>query len=65
MSTMTGKEMRELRKAKGLTQFKLALLMGVTPPTIYRWETGRAAISEQVSRHLHLALETVRPEQEG
>jgi len=33
---------RELRDRKGLTQEKFAAKLGVTFPTINRWENGRA-----------------------
>jgi len=33
---------RELRERTGLTQEKLAAKLGVTYPTINRWENGRA-----------------------
>lgn len=36
------KTIRELREAAGLTQLELAVRVGVTPSTIYNWETGRA-----------------------
>ena len=32
---------RELRQARGWTQFELALRVGVQPQTIYLWESGR------------------------
>lgn len=35
-----GKLIRELRLATGLTQEKFALKLGVTYPTINRWENG-------------------------
>jgi len=36
------KTIRQLREAKGWTQLKLANEVGVTPSTIYNWETGRS-----------------------
>ena len=33
---------REIRKRTGLTQEKFAVRLGVTFPTINRWENGRA-----------------------
>lgn len=35
-----GKLIRELRLATGLTQEKFAAVLGVTYPTINRWENG-------------------------
>jgi len=32
---------RDLRQARGLTQFALALKVGVQPQAIYLWEQGR------------------------
>jgi transcriptional regulator with XRE-family HTH domain len=32
---------RELRRARGWTQFELALRVGVQPQAIYLWESGR------------------------
>jgi DNA-binding XRE family transcriptional regulator len=46
--TMTGQELRALRKAVGLTQKELAKILGVTPLTIIRAERtkpSRAVIS--------------------
>ncbi len=33
--------LRELREAAGLTQLEVAYRLGVTPHTIYMWESGR------------------------
>lgn len=35
------KTIRALRKARGWTQFELALRAGVQPQTVYFWESGR------------------------
>jgi DNA-binding transcriptional regulator YiaG len=50
---------RELRERTGLTQEKFAAKLGVTYPTINRWENGRAKPSplalkqiEDLARHL-------------
>ena len=32
---------RELRQARGWTQFELALAVGVQPQAVYLWESGR------------------------
>ena len=47
------KLVRELRERTGLTQEKFAARLGVTLPTISRWETGRAKPSP-------LALEKIK-----
>jgi transcriptional regulator with XRE-family HTH domain len=35
------KTIRELRRARGWTQFELALKVGVQPQAVYLWESGR------------------------
>lgn len=36
-----GKTIRELREARGWSQFELAVKVGVTPQTVLNWEHGR------------------------
>lgn len=43
---------RELRKRLGLTQEKFAARLGVTFPTINRWENGRVKPSPMAVQHL-------------
>ena len=43
---------RELRKRTGLTQEKFAAKLGVTYPTINRWENGRAKPSPLALRQI-------------
>lgn len=43
---------RELRKRLGLTQEKFAARLGVTFPTINRWENGRVTPSPMAVQHL-------------
>ena len=43
---------REVRTRLGLTQEKLAAKLGVTLPTINRWENGRASPSPLAMRNL-------------
>jgi transcriptional regulator with XRE-family HTH domain len=52
---MTGKQLRERRKAMGLTQEQLADILGVSPNTIARWERGEMKIPSFLS----LAIETI------
>ena len=47
---MTGDELREMRKAAGLTQAALAERLGVRQSAIYRWEQGQRGISEPMAR---------------
>jgi transcriptional regulator with XRE-family HTH domain len=35
------KTIRALRQARGLTQFELAIAVGVQPQAVYLWESGR------------------------
>ncbi len=35
------KTIRELREERGWTQFDLAVKIGVTPSTVYKWESGK------------------------
>lgn len=37
-----GRTIKELREAKGWTQFELAAKVRVRPESVARWETGRA-----------------------
>jgi DNA-binding transcriptional regulator YiaG len=43
---------REVRSRLGLTQEKFAAKLGVTLPTINRWENGRASPSPLAMRNL-------------
>jgi transcriptional regulator with XRE-family HTH domain len=52
---MTGKELQEWRRKRGLTQEALALRLGVIRVTVARWETGTRAIPAFLS----LALEAL------
>jgi transcriptional regulator with XRE-family HTH domain len=38
-----GNEIRALRKARGLSQRRVAELLGVTTVTVWNWEAGRVA----------------------
>lgn len=52
-----GKLIRELRLLTGLTQEQFAAALGVTYPTINRWENGRSKPSplamEKIEAQLH------------
>ena len=50
---------RELRKRTGLTQEKFAAKLGVTFPTINRWENGRAKPSPLAMHRLEELLRSM------
>lgn len=54
---MTGKEIKEKRKAKGWTQRELADLVGVTRETVTRWETEKMKPHPAAIRLLRMLLE--------
>ena len=43
---MTGKQLLELRKSAKLSQFRLAVVLGVAPRTISGWETETHPIDD-------------------
>ncbi len=50
---------RELRKRTGLTQEKFAAKLGVTFPTINRWENGRAKPSPLAMQRIEERLRSM------
>ncbi len=50
---------RELRERKGLTQEKFAAKLGVTFPTINRWENGRAKPSPLAMQRIEELLQSM------
>lgn len=42
---MSGQAIARLRQKYGLTRAEFAALLGVSAPTVFRWETGAAAPS--------------------
>ncbi len=38
---MLGENIKKLRKEKDISLYKLAIDLGVTPPTISNWESGK------------------------
>jgi len=50
---------RELRKRTGLTQEKFAAKLGVTFPTINRWENGRSKPSPLALKQIEELLRTM------
>lgn len=51
---------RELRELTGLTQEKFAAKLGVTFPTVNRWENGRARPSPLALEKIENLLRNVR-----
>lgn len=50
---------RELRERTGLTQEKFAAMLGVTLPTINRWENGRARPSPLAMEKIEALLRSM------
>ena len=53
---LSGKEIRVLRKALGLTAAALAEFLDVTPETLSRWENSKETISNNAERILRLRI---------
>ena len=49
-----GRQIRELRMSKGLTQYEFAILYNVTTSTVKRWESERITISKSTWQKLFL-----------
>lgn len=46
MKDETAKEIKEILKRKGITQFKLAAILGCAPATVSRWIKGKAKMDQ-------------------
>ena len=57
--TMTGAEVRRLRRRLELTQAQLAARLGVHKLTVSRWERGQVRVTEPMSRLLRLLATAV------
>ena len=58
-ATMTAAQLREWREAHGLTQEKLARILGVTMNTVWRWEAEGTPNVRAVPPFLGLALREI------
>jgi DNA-binding transcriptional regulator YiaG len=56
-------EIKELRKRLGLTQEKLAVMLGVSCYTVKRWEQGRCKPSPLARRAIDEFLKRMKEEQ--
>lgn len=60
-----GERLHRLRKERGLTQGELASRLGVSKPTVWAWEQGRARPIEErlesIARELGVATSELRP----
>ena len=56
--SMTGQQMRKIRKGLGLTQKELAVLVGVATNSIARQERGEMGIRESLARLIRLTAQT-------
>jgi len=61
----TADELRTARKAAGLTQFQLAVILNIQPGMIARWERGPGGPDPWHRHQLTAVLGAFRPEQEG
>ena len=57
---MTGEEIKIRRKELGLTQFQLAVKLGVTPTTVARWEQGQRKMAWRQQQHQWILPELQR-----
>jgi putative transcriptional regulator len=55
----TGVLVRELRRRMGLTQERFAAILGVTLPTINRWENGRSKPSPLAMKNLNELMASI------
>jgi len=58
---MTGREVRALRKKLGLTQLRLAELVGVAENSVARWERGEMRVRESAARLMQRLAAEHRP----
>ena len=60
-----GERLHRLRKERGLTQGELAARLGVSKPTVWAWEQGRARPIEErldaIARELGVSVADLRP----
>lgn len=61
----TADELRTARKAAGLTQFQLAIILNIQPGQIAKWEQGARGPDRWNCHQLTEVLGAFRPEQEG
>ena len=54
--TMTGAEVKALRKAAGLTQGALARRLGVQLNTVYRYERGLIRVTPSMAKLIRVVL---------
>ena len=56
---MTGTEIKKIRETLAMTRSQLGEQLGVTPTTIYRWETGRSPVSKITVLALHQLVHVI------
>jgi len=56
-ASMTGEELKALRKARNMTQSQVAAGIGVTQPAVAGWETGRYTIDKRSEMALRQVLQ--------
>lgn len=63
---MTGRKLRELRESYGASRDAMALWLGVTTSTIYRWEalkTSAGHVDSALAREILAMMQAVAPSQ--
>ena len=57
------KTIRQLREERGETQLQLAVALGVTPATVYNWESGRfepkATQLRAIAKHFGISMDEI------
>lgn len=51
---MNAKELKQIRRQSRLSQCKLAVALGVTGQTVYRWEAGKRPVSKAIEQLIRL-----------
>lgn len=58
---MPQNRIREIREQRGLSQTKLALMLGVHPASVSRWESGKQGVPDVMKQHLAEVLRVSVP----
>ena len=57
------KTIRQLREERGETQLQVAIALGVTPATVYNWESGqfepKASQLRAIAKHFGVSMDEI------